>query len=112
VTEQSSFLRAWHNDSGFIPSCRRRDLCLRLFIGDGISNWNSGRRIIAVKGLSEREVAASVAVWTIGYNATGDDLDASNWKLSDSTKAVIASLKTPGFDDKDERKSVRLGRRC
>ena len=71
------------------------------FIGDGISNWNSGRRIIAVKGLSEREVPASVAVWTISFNVTGNDLDAINRRLSESTKAVTAFLKGAGFDDKD-----------
>ena len=71
------------------------------FIGDGISNWNSGRRIIAVKGLSEREVPASVAVWTISYNVTVNDLDAINRRLSESTKAVTAFLKGAGFDDKD-----------
>ena len=59
------------------------------FIGQGIANWNSGRRIIAVKGLSEREVPASVAVWTVSYVATGNDLEAINRKLSDSTKAVV-----------------------
>ena len=72
-----------------------------LFIGEGISNWNSGRRIICVKGLSEREVPASVAVWSVCYRATGNDLDAINRKLSDSTKAVQAFLKGAGFDEKD-----------
>jgi hypothetical protein len=71
------------------------------FIGQGISNWNSGRRIIAVKGLSEREVPASVAVWSVGYVATGNDLNAINRKLSDNTKAVVAFLKSAGFDEKD-----------
>jgi len=71
------------------------------FIGDGISNRSSGRRIISVKGLSEREVAASVATWTIGYNATGNDLDQINKKLGNSTKAVIAFLKERGFDEKE-----------
>ena len=71
------------------------------FVGDGISNWNSGRRIIAVKGLSEREVPASVATWSIGYRATGNDLAAINQKLTGSTKTVIAFLKDAGFDDKD-----------
>jgi hypothetical protein len=71
------------------------------FIGQGIANWNSGRRIIAVKGLSEREVPASVAVWTIGYVATGNDLGAINRKLSDNTKAVVAFLKNAGFEEKD-----------
>ena len=71
------------------------------FIGDGISNWNSGRRIIAVKGLSEKEVPSSVAVWTVAYAATGNDLNAINRKLSDSTKSVVAFLKNAGFDEKD-----------
>ena len=71
------------------------------FVGDGISNWNSGRRIIAVKGLSEREVPASVATWSIGYRATGNDLNAINKKLSDSTKTILAFLKTAGFEEKD-----------
>jgi len=71
------------------------------FVGDGITNWNSGRRIIAVKGLSEREVPASVATWSIGYRATGNDLTAINRKLSDSTKTVLSFLKTAGFDEKD-----------
>jgi uncharacterized protein len=71
------------------------------FIGDGISNRSGARRIISVKGLSEREVPASVATWTIGYNATGNDLDQINKKLGESTKAVIAFLKERGFDEKE-----------
>lgn len=71
------------------------------FVGDGISNWNSGRRIIAVKGLSEREVPASVATWSIGYRATGNDLNAINRKLTESTKTVLAFMKSAGFDEKD-----------
>jgi len=71
------------------------------FVGDGISNWNSGRRIIAVKGLSEREAPASVATWSIGYRATGNDLTMINRKLSDSSNTVLSFLKTAGFDEKD-----------
>ena len=71
------------------------------FIGEGVSNRNSGRRIISVKGLSEREVPASVAVWSVGYGATGNDLGAINRKLSDSTKAVLEFLKGSGFEEKD-----------
>jgi len=71
------------------------------FIGEGISNRNVNRRIISVKGLSEKEVPASVATWTISYIATGNDLDTINKKLGDSTKAVVAFLKERGFDEKD-----------
>jgi hypothetical protein len=71
------------------------------FIGNGLSNRNSGRRTVSVKGLSEREVPASVAVWAVGYGATGNELGAINKKLSDSTKTVVAFLKEAGFEEKD-----------
>jgi uncharacterized protein len=71
------------------------------FVGEGISGRNSARRTISVKGLSEREVPASVATWTVGYSATGNDLGAINKKLADSTKAVLAFLKGAGFEDAD-----------
>jgi hypothetical protein len=71
------------------------------FVGKGISDRSSGRRVISVKGLSEREVAASVATWTIGYAASGNDLGEINKKLADSTKAVMAFLKEAGFAETD-----------
>ena len=71
------------------------------FVGQGISEKGAGRRIISVKGLSEREVPASVATWTIGYSATGNDLGEINKKLADSTKAVLAFLKDSGFVEAD-----------
>jgi hypothetical protein len=71
------------------------------FIGQGISGRNSGQRTISVKGLSEREVPASVATWTVDYSATGNDLAEINQKLADSTKAVLAFLKGAGFEETD-----------
>lgn len=71
------------------------------FVGHGIADRNAGRRTISVKGLSEREVPASVATWTIGYSASGNDLNEINKKLADSTKAVMAFLKEAGFAETD-----------
>jgi hypothetical protein len=71
------------------------------FVGQGIAERNTGRRMISVKGLSEREVPASVATWTIGYSANGNDLGEINKKLADSTKAVTAFLKEAGFAEAD-----------
>ncbi|MFL6521820.1 MAG: SIMPL domain-containing protein [Chthoniobacterales bacterium] len=71
------------------------------FVGQGIAERNTGRRIISVKGLSEREVPASVATWTIAYSANGNDLSEINKKLADSTKAVTAFLKEAGFAEAD-----------
>ena len=71
------------------------------FIGDGIAARSSGRRTISVKGLSEREVPASVATWTVVYSATGNDVSQINKKLAESTNAVIAFLKGAGFAETD-----------
>ncbi|MEY2489676.1 MAG: uncharacterized protein QOC70_1618, partial [Verrucomicrobiota bacterium] len=71
------------------------------FIGEGISGKNSARRTISVKGLSEREVPASVATWSVAYTATGNDLGQINKKLADSTAAVLAFLKGAGFEETD-----------
>ena len=70
-----------------------------LFIGRGISDRNIGGRIISVKGLSEKEVPSSIAIWNVGYIASGNDLGEVNKKLGDSTKAVVAFLKAAGFSD-------------
>ena len=71
------------------------------FIGDGISLRSKGSNTVSVKGLSEQEVAASVAIWTLNYSATGNTLDEINAALSASTTAVQEFLKTAGFEDKD-----------
>lgn len=71
------------------------------FIGDGIAARSSARRTISVKGLSEREVPASVATWTIVYSATGNDVSQINKKLGESTNAVTAFLKGAGFAETD-----------
>lgn len=71
------------------------------FIGRGITARDQGSRSVAVKGLSEKEVPASVAIWTLTYTATGNDLMGVNKSLGDSTGAVRTFLKEAGFDDKD-----------
>jgi hypothetical protein len=71
------------------------------FVGQGISERSNGRQIVSVKGLSEREVPASVATWTVGYSATGNDLGEINKKLGGSTKAVVNFLMESGFGEKD-----------
>lgn len=44
---------------------------------------------------------ASVATRSIGYRATGNDLNGINKELSENTKTVLAFLTTAGFDEKD-----------
>jgi len=71
------------------------------FIGRGISGRNDGPRVVSVKGLSEREVPASIAIWHVGYMAAGNDLTEVNRKLNMNTAAVIGYLKAAGFEEKE-----------
>jgi hypothetical protein len=71
------------------------------FVGKGIENRNSGARVISVKGLSEREAPASIAIWNIGFGASGDELPEVNQKLGDAARAVTEFLKQAGFDEQE-----------
>lgn len=71
------------------------------FIGKGIADRNNLGRTISVKGLSEKEVAASIAIWNVGFQATGHELTELNQKLGDSTQAVVSFLKQAGFDEQE-----------
>ena len=71
------------------------------FVGDGIAERTRGARVISVKGLSEKEVPASIAIWDIAYSATGNELPAVDQQLAASTSAVIEFLRSAGFEEKD-----------
>lgn len=72
------------------------------FIGKGIADRNSGSRIISVKGLAERQVSATIAIWSIGYQSSGNDLVELNQKLKTDTQSVVEFLtQKHGFDAAD-----------
>lgn len=68
------------------------------FVGQGISRRDQGARTISVKGLSEKEVPASIAIWNLAYTTTGNDIKEIKDKLAASTQSVVAYLKAAGFD--------------
>lgn len=71
------------------------------FIGEGISGRNTDRQSVSVKGLSEKEVPASIAIWTLSYNASGNTVKEVNDQLENNTSAVVAFLKKTGFEDSE-----------
>ncbi|ROH88304.1 SIMPL domain-containing protein [Pseudomethylobacillus aquaticus] len=58
-------------------------------------------RSVEVKGLSEREVTADIAIWPISYNVADNDLGNLYLVLQDKNANVIAFLKANGFEDKE-----------
>lgn len=54
-------------------------------------------RVVTVKGLSERQVKADLALWDIAYTATGDDLGAAQTKVESDTKIIHDFLTQNGL---------------
>jgi len=72
---------------------------LGLFIKSGITSFKAMDRIVAVKGLSEKEVVADRVIWPLMYKEVGDDLQAVNAALVAKNKAIVDFLKTNGLTE-------------
>lgn len=70
---------------------------LGLFIKNGIENFKEMDRVVAVKGLSEKEVRADRAIWPLMYKEIGDDLLDLNSKITEKNGAIIKFLDSNGI---------------
>ncbi len=73
------------------------------FVGDGFYMSRMGDRYVTVKGLSEKDVSADLAVWNIKIAATGDVLSEVQDNIERQKKDLLSFLK--GQDVKDEELS-------
>ena len=71
---------------------------LGYFLGTSALKFKSFERTVTVKGLSEREVPADIALWPITMTAAGNDLAALHAKLAKDTERVIVFLEKHGLD--------------
>ena len=79
------------------------------FVGDGFKEARLGDRFVTVKGLSERDVRADLALWPIRFVATGDDLAQTRAKTAADSRAVAEFLTAQGFPpDAFESQSVQV----
>jgi len=67
------------------------------FVGDGVSKIRVGPRTVRVKGLSEREVDADIAVWPIRFDVTADNLKELNSSLKYRLDSIRQFLFDAGF---------------
>ena len=68
-------------------------------LSDGLLRFKSLDRTVSVKGLSEREVPADVAIWPIKFSETGNDLGPLYANLQAKGKLVRDFLLGAGFTD-------------
>jgi uncharacterized protein len=58
-------------------------------------------RTVEVKGLSEREVPADVAIWPITFNVADNDLGNLYQTIQDQNAKIVAFLQSQGFTDSE-----------
>jgi hypothetical protein len=69
------------------------------FVGHGLLEARSAERFVTVKGLSERQVPADLALWPLVFNASGDDLGALQAEMEDDAAVIMAFLRESGFSE-------------
>jgi len=62
------------------------------FVGHGFSAGRAAHRFVTVKGVSEREVKADLALWPIQLASTGDDLSAAQQRINENVEKIYAFL--------------------
>ncbi|PKQ08787.1 MAG: SIMPL domain-containing protein [Alphaproteobacteria bacterium HGW-Alphaproteobacteria-12] len=65
--------------------------------GQGLVKSRLGDRSVSVKGLSEREVKADLALWALRFVATGNDLAETQGQVKSNAEAVTRFLTSHGF---------------
>lgn len=63
------------------------------WIGNGFRDGRASDRYVTVKGLSERDVVADLALWPIAFVVTDNDLAAAQARIADNRQTVLAFLK-------------------
>ena len=81
-------------------------LCIGLgllgyLISGSIIRIKALNRTVTVKGLSEREVPANIAIWPIKFSEAGNDLNNLFSKIQRNNSLIIQFLKNNGFRDRE-----------
>lgn len=63
-------------------------------------------RSVTVKGLSEREVPADIAIWPVSFTAAGNDLTALYEAMEGNAREVLAFLQAAGFSPAEITKAA------
>jgi hypothetical protein len=72
---------------------------LGLSIGNSIFKIKGMERTVTVKGLSEREVKADIAIWPIKFTNAANDLAELYGLVEQNSSQIITFLKENGFKD-------------
>jgi uncharacterized protein len=66
-------------------------------LGDGLRRAKMAERTVAVRGVSERNVTADLATWTVDFSQEGSDLGPVQQSVNSQAQAVHAFFQRAGF---------------
>jgi hypothetical protein len=69
-----------------------------LFVGNGFARMRTADRYVTVKGISEREVRADLAIWPLRLVAASDDLSRAHSQLEGSVSRIRTFLASYQLD--------------
>lgn len=70
-------------------------------LGDGLRRAKAAEREVTVRGVSERDVTANLATWSIQFSHTATEFAAAERSVDDQAKAVRAFLAQAGIKAQD-----------
>lgn len=71
------------------------------FISEGLREHGTADRFVSVKGISEREVKADLAIWPLSFVVGGDDLVDVQRELDYNTGLITDFLTAAGFAEEE-----------
>ena len=68
------------------------------FVGSGLAKFRTAERLVTVKGISEREVRADIAIWPLHIVGSDDDLTRAHTQVETSRREIQNFLERQGID--------------
>jgi len=79
---------------------------LGFFLGHSVLKFKEYERTVTVKGLSEREYPADIALWPIHFSSSDNDLTALYASIERDSKEIVGFLRRNGFEEKETSVSL------
>lgn len=76
-------------------------LLLGVQVKKGLNSISDNQRVVTVRGLSEKEVAANKVTWPIVSKEVGNDLPSIYANIEKTNAAILAFLKSNGINDSE-----------
>lgn len=70
---------------------------------EGLKNFRNYDRFVTVKGLATKDMRADLAVWSVNFTVTGNELAPAQTQLEQNAVKVVAFLKANGMSDENIR---------